>query len=123
MSDTEAPVMRQMSPGEMLHGPEARDAWLSVVRGRVWVTQAGDPSDHFLEGGQSIRLAAGARALIGAEGQAEVFVAPAPAPQGGWRVRFDRVFRVLRAGIRTTSPLVPRFSPGTGDALEREFVG
>ena len=121
MSDTEAPVTRRMAPGEMLHGPAARDAWLSVVRGRVWVTQAGDPADHFLEGGQSIRLAAGARALIGAEGGAEVVMAPAPCD--GWRARFARVFRAWRAGIRTTGPVLPGFSPGTGDALEREFVG
>jgi hypothetical protein len=123
MSEIDAPVLRQMAPGEMLHAPDSRDAWLSVIRGRVWVTQAGDPVDHFLEGGQSIRLAAGARALIGAEGPAEVVVAPAPESRDGWHARLGRVFAAWRDDIRTTGPVLPRFSPGTGDALEREFVG
>jgi len=97
MSETDFPLTRRMQPGELLHGPDTRDAWLSVVRGRVWVTQVGDPTDHFLDSGQSIRLRAGAQALVGAEGPAEV---------------------VLTAGPAST-----RVSPGTGGVLRGQFVG
>ncbi len=48
------------------------EAWLSVERGRVWVTMAGDPVDHYLDSGHAIRLPRGARALVGAEGHAEL---------------------------------------------------
>jgi hypothetical protein len=48
------------------------------------VTQAGDPDDHFLDPGQSIRLAPGAKALVGAEGAAQVtLLAQRPRP-GAW---------------------------------------
>ena len=68
MSDSHPPTLTQLQAGELLHGPEDRDTWLSVVRGRIWVTETGDPDDHFLESGQSMRLRAGAKALISAEG-------------------------------------------------------
>jgi hypothetical protein len=48
------------------------EAWLSVERGRVWVTMAGDPVDHYLDSGHAIRLPRGARALVGAESSAEL---------------------------------------------------
>jgi hypothetical protein len=48
------------------------EAWLSVERGRVWVTLASDPVDHFLDSGHAIRLPRGARAIVGAEGSAEL---------------------------------------------------
>jgi hypothetical protein len=112
-----------MQPGELLHGPDGHDAWLSVVRGRVWVTQAGDPADHFLDSGQSIRLRAGARALVGAEGAAEVTVANGPTRRGGPAAALWRAGAALRAGIRTLVPASDRLSPGTGDALRGRFVG
>lgn len=43
------------------------EAWLCVERGRVWLTLAGDPADYFLDGGQTIRLPRGARAVVSAE--------------------------------------------------------
>ena len=70
-----SPVVLQLQDGELL---SVEDVWLSVVRGRVWVTQAHDLDDHFLHGGQAIRLPAGARALVGAEGPAQVSLVAAP---------------------------------------------
>jgi hypothetical protein len=63
-----------MGPGQFLHCAEQRPVWLSVLRGRVWVTHALDPDDHFLDPGQSIRLPAGALALVGSETAAQVLL-------------------------------------------------
>ena len=54
------------------------EAWLSVERGRVWVTMAGDPVDHYLDSGHAIRLPRGARALVGAEVSAELTLTRPP---------------------------------------------
>ena len=54
------------------------EAWLCVERGRVWVTMAGDPADHYLDSGHAIRLPRGARALVGAEGSAELTLVRPP---------------------------------------------
>lgn len=86
----------QLRPGQIVR---AESAWLSVVRGRVWVTQAGDPDDHFLAAGQSLRLAAGRRALVQADGAAVVDLAVAPSPWERWRAAVAQwAFR------RTASP-------------------
>ncbi|HEV8315020.1 MAG TPA: DUF2917 domain-containing protein [Burkholderiaceae bacterium] len=71
----QTPVVLQMQDGELL---AVDDVWLSVVRGRVWITQAADPDDHFLDGGQAIKLSAGSCALVGAEGPAQVSLVAAP---------------------------------------------
>jgi hypothetical protein len=81
MSSTPSRQFLQLQPGQIVH---ADGAWLSVVRGRVWVTQAGDPDDHFLSGGQAMRLAPGARALVEADGAAQVALVPAPAWWERW---------------------------------------
>jgi hypothetical protein len=67
-----SPVVLQLQDGELL---PLDGLWLSVVRGRVWITQAGDPDDHFLDAGQSMRLPRGARALLSAEGPAQIALA------------------------------------------------
>lgn len=54
------------------------EAWLSVERGRVWVTLASDPVDHFLDSGHAIRLPRGGRAIVGAEGSAELMLMRPP---------------------------------------------
>jgi hypothetical protein len=75
----QSPVVLQMQDGELI---AVDDVWLSVVRGRVWITQAADPDDHFLDGGQAIKLSAGSCALVGAEGPAQVaLAAPTYTPQ------------------------------------------
>ena len=68
-----------MGPGQFLRCAEQRPVWLSVLRGRVWVTHAQDPDDHFLDAGQSIRLPAGAQALVGSETAAQVLLVEEPA--------------------------------------------
>jgi hypothetical protein len=82
MPFTPSPRFLQLQPGQIVR---ADDAWLSVVRGRVWVTRANDPDDHFLAGGQSMRLAPGAAALIEADGPAQLALVPAPAWWERWR--------------------------------------
>ena len=74
--------MLHLQPGQVVR---ADGAWLSVVRGRVWVTQANDLDDHFLTGGQAMRLPPGARAVIEADGTAQLALAPAPARWERWR--------------------------------------
>lgn len=69
------PVVLQLRDGELL---PVDDAWVSVVHGCVWITQAQDSRDHFLHGGQALRVAPGARALMSAEGWAQVQLIPAP---------------------------------------------
>lgn len=76
------PVLMQMRAGEHVR---ADAVWLSVLRGRVWVTHDLDPDDHFLDAGQAMRLPHGANALIGAEECAQLtLVAP---PTWGERLR------------------------------------
>jgi hypothetical protein len=94
MSKSPGPVVLHLKNGQII---AADAAWLSVVRGRVWVTQAGDPDDHFLEDGQAMRLAAGTRALVGAEGPAQVALMRAPSIRqilltrvSQWAPRFTR---------------------------------
>jgi hypothetical protein len=68
----------RLRAGQFLHCADQRAVWLSVLRGRVWVTHALDPDDHFLDPGQSIRLPAGALALVGAESPAQVALLEEP---------------------------------------------
>lgn len=54
-----------LSQGEALSleiGPGARE--LSVSQGRVWLTQAGQLEDVWLEAGQSVQLASGSRVVL-----------------------------------------------------------
>jgi hypothetical protein len=74
MSSTETTSTLHLGAGQFLHCAEHRPVWLSVLRGRVWVTHALDPDDHFLDPGQSIRLPAGAQALVGSETAAQVLL-------------------------------------------------
>jgi hypothetical protein len=69
------PVVLQMRPGELLAVAGVR---LVVESGRVWVTRAGDPVDHLLGGGATMQIEPGARALVGAEGPAQVAVTAVP---------------------------------------------
>jgi hypothetical protein len=86
MPESPSPVMVHLKDGEFV---SARAAWLSVLRGRVWVTHAGDPDDHFLDSGHAMRLPPGRGALIGAEGDAQLMLAAAPSWRKGLR-RFAR---------------------------------
>lgn len=80
--DRRHPPVLRLADGEHLH---VDGAWLSVVRGRVWITQTGDPHDRFLESGQGIWVAPDAQGLVGAEGPAQITVAAAPSVGSGVR--------------------------------------
>jgi len=60
----------------LIVGPGARA--LSVVRGRVWITQEGRDEDLWLDAGQSVKLDAGQELLIEAwpEAQFQLLVPP-----------------------------------------------
>jgi len=98
------PVVLQLQDGDLLPVSGVR---LSVARGRVWVTRAGDPDDHFLDSGQAMQVPAGARALVGAEGPAQLALA---AQREGWR-------GALRSWLRRwawRSGQGPALTPGSG---------
>jgi hypothetical protein len=79
MSTTDpAGALVLLRDGELLRCSDRHDTWVTVVQGRVWITQANDLDDHFIDAGQSMRLAAGADALIGAEGAARLMVMQGP---------------------------------------------
>ena len=73
-----ATVLVLLQDGELLRCSDRHDVWVTVLQGRVWITQANDPDDHFLDPGQSMRVAAGADALVGAEGAARIMVMHGP---------------------------------------------
>lgn len=64
------PVVLQLRDAELL--PLDASVHLAVRSGRVWVTRAGDPHDHFLDAGESISLRPGDAALVGGEGEATI---------------------------------------------------
>ena len=67
-----SPIVLQLQPGQLIHCEHAGCLDLRVVQGRVWVTRANDLGDHVLEPGQVMCLAPRARALLSAEGPAQV---------------------------------------------------
>ncbi|MED5620595.1 DUF2917 domain-containing protein [Ideonella sp. BN130291] len=68
MTTTAQPTLLQLREGQHLRCNDEHPVRLSVLQGRVWLTRAGDPDDHFLVAGQSMALAAGAQAVLSAEG-------------------------------------------------------
>jgi protein required for attachment to host cells len=82
------PVVLQLRDGELIRCDQAR--LVRVVQGRVWVTQMHDPDDHFLHAGHTLALRAGARAIVGAEGAAQVTFVAAPSWLGTLRQRLSR---------------------------------
>lgn len=92
------PVVLQLRDGELV---PLDDAWVSVVHGCVWITQADDSRDHFLHGGQALRVVPGARALMSAEGWAQVQLIPAPTKaQVLWRAASQWLARLTRRRCR-----------------------
>lgn len=73
--------------------------WLTVLEGRVWLTRAEDPQDHFLGSGAALRLEPGCQAVLEAQGPARVRLAPlldpAPAASGA------------RPALRISLPALP----------------
>lgn len=74
-----------------------------VVHGRIWLTQSGEPRDHFARGGDDVALAARARTVIEAIGGARVIVErlrPAPQRGGGASFALLRLRMRLRHAAR-----------------------
>jgi hypothetical protein len=84
MSQPSSPPSLFLPAGRHLRCAEREPAVVEVVRGRVWVTHARDPHDHFLGPGESLRLPAGALALVGAEEAALVVLRPLPRRSQRW---------------------------------------
>ncbi|OYU77199.1 MAG: hypothetical protein CFE45_31040 [Burkholderiales bacterium PBB5] len=61
----------ELPPGQALRLPTRPQALLQVLRGRVWLTCAGDLDDHFLSAGQQWPLGA-AGVVIEADGPTPV---------------------------------------------------
>jgi hypothetical protein len=79
-----------------------------VVHGRIWLTQSGEPRDHFARGGDDIALAPRARTVIEAIGGARVIVERLrPVPQRTRRADFA-LLRVRMWLRRTLRPLLPQ---------------
>ena len=97
-SDTTSALVH-LRDGQHLRCPDTHEVWLTVVRGMVWITRAGDPDDHFIGAGQAMRLAPAQQAVVGAEGDAQVMVMPGPG-------RLDRLRRsTMGLLLRTPAPV------------------
>lgn len=61
-----------LAPGELRRLDGAAGLRLELLQGRLWLTQPGDPDDHFLRAGQGLRLQAGRGVLLQSEGEEAV---------------------------------------------------
>lgn len=91
MLQLQTPLVLQLSDGQLLRWNQTVAVTLRVTAGRVWVTQPGDPADHFVDAGAALPLAPRSAVLIGAEGPAQVAIeALRPAWALAWRRWFQR---------------------------------
>lgn len=84
------PLPLRLAPGETttLRGQAGR--WLRVQRGRLWLTEPGDPNDHFLARGQCRRIAAdGPVVLQNDSGETAWFRLAAADPAPDWATLDD----------------------------------
>lgn len=84
------PVVLHLADGQLLRWNQAVAVTLRVTAGRVWVTQPGDPDDHFVDAGGVLPLAPRSAVLIGAEGPAQVAI---EAERAAWRTAFRSAWR------------------------------
>jgi len=96
MPHDDTATLVHLRDGDLFHGPTDRPAWITVLRGRAWITQANDLDDHFLAAGQSMHLPAGGGVLVGVDGAAQIVLAKSPTR---WerlrRLTMDRMLRCL----------------------------
>jgi DUF2917 family protein len=94
---------------------------LEVLRGRVWLTRAGDPDDHFVDVGQAIVVPSSGRAIVASVDDARPAVV-------AWRQRrvVDRFAAAARAITGRCWEIVapaPRISAGALAAVLAVFAG
>lgn len=106
-----APLVLQLSDGQLLRWHQAIAVTLQVRRGRVWVTRTGDADDHFLDAGDVLRLAPGGGVLIGAEGAAQVAI---EAVRPAWRLALQRWLQRASASRARRGSIVAASAPATG---------
>lgn len=85
---------QRLAPGETatLHGLAGR--WLRVQRGRIWLTEPGDPDDHFVGRGQCLRIAGdGPVVLQNDSGETAWFRVAAAEPMPDWALLDDATLR------------------------------
>jgi len=58
------PALSCLSPGTTLRLHQAAGQRLVVLSGRVWLTEPGDPDDHFLHAGESHPIASNGPVVI-----------------------------------------------------------
>ena len=92
-----------LNQNEALSLSRASGSAVTVKRGSVWVTQAGDPEDHVLEAGQRLFIRDAGSVHFSALRPAEILV-----DGGSRRGALARVWRMLQAaylrGFRSLSP-------------------
>ncbi len=112
-----------LSPGAHLQWRCPCDLELQVRSGRLWLTIAGHPEDHFLAPGDGLWLAAGDVLTLGVEGEGPLQLQwqTLPADPAGWRARalqlreaakqrawqgFVAALRRWRRGLRYRVPVI-----------------
>lgn len=108
-----APLVLQLSDGQLLRWHQAIAVTLQVRRGRVWVTRTGDAEDHFLDAdaGAVLPLPPGGGVLIGAEGAAQVAI---EAVRPAWRLALRRWLQRASASRARRGSIVAASAPATG---------
>ncbi|AKJ32046.1 DUF2917 domain-containing protein [Caldimonas brevitalea] len=107
-----SPVLLQLKAGQHVRWQPARAATVQVVGGRIWLTQANDPYDHFVDAGQSLRLQPGVATVLGAEVDAQVSVAMQPS-------RFARLGQLAASLARAARRSTPRRDEAGSPAVSR----
>lgn len=92
-------------PGTLVQCRCSRPVHLHVQAGRLWLTCAGQPDDHFLTSGESWQLPAGCHVTLGCDGASALRLQWHGAPARGWASRWHqwRQARALRRVLATLS--------------------
>ena len=105
------PFVLQLDDGQLLRWNQAVAVTLRVTAGRVWVTQPGDPDDHFIDAGGHLPLAPRSAVLIGAEGPAQIAI---EAPRAAWRAAWRRWLQRASSSRAWAGSIAAAPAPSTG---------
>lgn len=108
------PVVLQLQEGQLIRCDQpARTATVRVLSGRVWVTRAADPGDHFLRPGCTLDIAPGSSALLSAETDAQVAFEVSPSWSDGLVAQAaHRIARLRRGSSGRPAGIAPSPTPG-----------